>query len=105
MTTQPLIIDCVLVATGTDAIGVDVTGSATLAHNLIAADTAEVRVRANSQADVIGNEYVTVDVQGNGVLNPIAGDRAVFDALDYQARHTNDIDNATGIHHTRDYLS
>lgn len=58
-----------------------------------------VTVDASAELRAKDNSYTTL--VNNGTLQPLAGDRAVFDAIGYAARHTNDADDsATAIHHT-----
>lgn len=91
----PLVRNCVLISTGT--IGLEVSGKAALVDNQIEAST-QVLVNASSVAYVLNDEGTTYS--GAGTVEPIAGDRSAWDALDYAARHTNDADNVAGIHHT-----
>lgn len=96
MTTLPLIQDCVLIAIGT--IGFDITGEVVLAGNLTDAATA-INVNADAIAYVLADEDNTYS--GTGTVEPLASDRAAWDALNYSTRHTNDIDDSPiAIHHT-----
>lgn len=98
MPTIPLIQDCVLIAL--DTVAFEVTGNAAIANCLTDAPTT---VYVNSgTAYVLDNEGNTYG--GSGTVEPFASDRAAFDALAYQTRHANDIDQTTGIHWTKTEL-
>ena len=97
MTTAPLIQDCVLII-GDDTVGFEITGTALIVNNLTDAPT-KIYVNAGGTAYVLddrGNVY-----GGSGTVEPLASDRAVWDALGFADRHANDIDVAAGIHHTQ----
>lgn len=95
--TLPVIRDCILISLGT--IGVEVTSEAVLINNQIDAPT-NIKVNAGSVAYVLSDEAVTYDVSGGGAINPLASDRAAWDALAYPTRHANDVDDEAGIHHS-----
>lgn len=83
------------VNTGGLAVGMRVSNVALARDNWLGSLTidaaAELRAKDNSYSTLVNN----------GTLQPLAGDRAVFDALGYAARHTNDADDSvTAIHHT-----
>lgn len=93
----PLIQDCVLIIIG-DTVAFEVTGNAIIANCLTDATTT-IDVNAGGVAYVLGDEGNTTS--GAGSVEPLASDRAAWDALNYAARHTNDADDsATSIHHT-----
>lgn len=92
--TYPLIRNCVLISLGT--VGVEVTGNMVLVDNQIEAPT-NIYVNSGGRAYVSSVEGITYD--GPGDVEPLAGDRSVWDALNYQSRHANDINAATGVHH------
>lgn len=93
--TLPLVRNCILISTGT--IGVVVNGKGVLIDNQFDAST-NISVNAAAIAYVLNVEDVTYG--GAGTVEPLSGDRSVWDALGYQARHANDIDEAAGVHHT-----
>lgn len=96
MSVLPLIQDCVLIAL--DTVGFEVTGGAVLTGNLTDAATT-ILVNTGGIAYVLADEGNTYS--GAGTVEPLASDRAAWDALGYAARHTNDADDsATAIHHT-----
>lgn len=83
------------------------------------ATATSIMIRASDEANWEDNTgslgwhlyNATVTLGGGGIithavrLNPVSGDpaqgdRSVWDALNYQTRHANDIDIAAGIHHT-----
>lgn len=97
MATLPLVQDCVLIAL--DTVGFEVTGEAVIANCLTDAATS-ILVNSGGIAYVLddqGNTY-----SGAGTVEPLESDRSVWDALGYQARHTNDINS--GIHWTKAQL-
>ncbi len=92
---NPVVIDCALFASGTDAIGLRAM-----------TDTDALYTSSDATTDLFAIGGVAINTQGcdyataTGTINPNTGDRAVVDALAYPARHANDIDGAAGIHHT-----
>jgi hypothetical protein len=81
-------------ATGTGAADVSVEGGAII----LDADLDTISIAASGIAYVRDVAYTTES--GAGEIEPMQADRGAWDALAYQARHANDIDNAAGIHHT-----
>lgn len=97
----PLIRNTRATATGTAAIGLYVHNSAAVHNSTLRGSSSDVTLEAAATLDADNADYGTITVGAAGVVNPLAGDRAVFDALDNAARHTNDADDsATAIHHT-----
>lgn len=93
---NPLIIDCTGLASGTGAIGLNAV-----------IDTDVVGSIFDETVGLVAGAGATINAQGcefaasSGTINPPQGDRAVWDAAAYAARHTNDADTATtSIHHT-----
>ena len=98
MSTAPLIQDCVLIIANGDTVGFEITGVAMVVNCLTDAPT-KIYVNAGGLAYVLddrGNSY-----GGPGNVEPLASDRAAWDALAFQTRHANDIDAAAGVHHTQ----
>lgn len=81
--------------TGGAAVGMRVADVAIARDNRFGS----VTVDASAELRAKDNSYTTL--VNNGTLQPLAGDRSVFDAIGYAARHTNDADDSvTAIHHT-----
>lgn len=98
---NPLIIGGRLTASGTGAIGIYCSGDTTIAHVDSITATTSISVVSGATALVIGNQFDPTATAGAGTVEYQYGDRAVWDALNYQAKHANDIDNAAGIHWTK----
>jgi hypothetical protein len=94
---NPLVIDCTGLASGTGAIGLRAVIDTDALFCAFNETTGLAAV--SSTINVYGCEFSA----SSGTLNPPAGDRAVFDAAAYQARHANDID--AGIHWTAAQLA
>lgn len=98
--TNPKIIGGKLKATGAGAVGIAVLGDTDIAHVHVVDAPAPLNISSGAIANVIGAQFDPADVTGAGTLNSLSGDRAVWNALTCQSRHTNDIDLTGGIHHT-----
>lgn len=96
------VINCIVEATGTSAYGVSLSLNTDLIGNVLSGATSDLAVISGATVNVYGNQYATTSI--SGTLNALAGDRAVFNALAYQARHADDIDNVAGIHWTKTEL-
>lgn len=97
---DPLCLDCILTASGTASSAVRVNGIVRLVDNILSGGTQDILVQTGSTAQVEGNVLAASTLEGTGAIVPYYGDRSAFDALSYQARHANDIDDVAGIHHT-----
>ncbi len=96
---NPIVIDCLATASGTAAVAIGVAGDMDLYFNVCAATT-DIAVGNGATANVYGNKFATSFEIESGIINPLAGDRAALDALNFQDLHANDIDESAGIHHT-----
>ncbi len=85
-------------ASGTGATDVAISGQAIIFDS----EFDVVQVDSGGIAYVRDVAYTTQN--GTGTIEPVQSDRAVFDALHYQLRHANDIDDAAGVHHTQSAL-
>lgn len=95
--TLPLIQDCVLVIVD-DTVGFEFVGNGVLMNCLTDADTL-IEVSAGVTAYVLDDQGTTYS--GAGTVEPLASDRAAWDALLYPELHTDDVDDSTtSIHHT-----
>jgi hypothetical protein len=98
--TSPLITSTRATANGTNGIGIRISADAII-HNTTARGTvSDLTLQAAAALLADNIDYTTSTLGAGATIEPLAGDRSVYDALDYQARHANDINDASGIHHT-----
>lgn len=97
---NPLIVGGVLSATGTGAVGVYCYSDTDIVDVVSITATTSIFAGVGATARVHGTQFDPTATGGTGTVESLAGDRSAWDALNYQSRHTNDIDNASGIHHT-----
>ncbi len=86
-------------ASGAGAVALRVANIAYAINVRATADTG-VQVDDGGILRTSGLQYPNATLTGSGALIPLFGDRAVYDAVDYQLSHANDIDTADGIHHS-----
>lgn len=88
-----------------NAIGIKVEAEALIINSRARGDASDLTLAANATVHLDDLDYRTSSLGSGAVVEPLAGDRSVYDALAYQARHTNDVDDAAGIHHTQAALN
>lgn len=88
-------------ASGVGGIGVRVTGEAYLFSSRLDGGLTgfDLQVDTASIAHVMACSYEEENLVGTGVLDPLRGDRGVWDTVNEADRHARDIENVTPVYH------
>lgn len=90
-----LVFDCIASASGTNSIGISVTGNMDILYT-IASATTDISVDGSGTANVYACQYDT----HAGLITSLSGDRSAWDTLIYYDRHAKDINDHTYTYHS-----
>jgi hypothetical protein len=96
---RPRVIGGILIATGTGATGVLVSGDAEILHVDQIDATTSIDIATGATAYVNGNRFDPTTVAGGGTLESLPGDRAAWDTTQNPDQHARDIQEDTYTYH------
>jgi len=96
---EPLIRNTRATATGTDAIGIQIVERAAICNSTARGDVSDLTLDAGAELRADNVDYRNSTFGAGAMIEPLRGDRAVWDVDGYADRHASDIDDASYIYH------